>query len=144
MKTFEIFEKYISVRKSIVKVEHVLTTINTQLELDDTKFYSIYLCLHEAFINAIYHGNLLDNSKYVELYVYVEDDVLTIQITDQGEGVEVSKLPNPLNVENFLKDSGRGIFLICHYTDNVKFEKNQRGFHVIMHFNMKKNDDTQV
>jgi serine/threonine-protein kinase RsbW len=54
-------------------------------------------------------------------------DALVITVADQGQGLDPSKIPDPLAPENLLKTSGRGIFLIRSFMDEVQFRTLQPG-----------------
>ena len=138
MKTFEIYEKYPSTKKSLSDVDRTVTSIKNHLQLDESLFYVVHLGIYEIFINALYHGNKLDASKFVEFHSYIEGNFLTIEITDQGEGFDFSAIPNPLEEENILKDSGRGVFITSHYADSLHFEKTRRGFCATLTFDLEK------
>ena len=138
MITFEIYEKYPSIRKSISDIDEILHSIKHQTQLEDEKFHCIRLCINEIFINAIYHGNKFDASKFVEFHSYIENNILTVSVTDQGDGFDVNDVPDPLVEKNIIKDSGRGIFIISHYADSVSFQKTKRGFNTAITFYLEK------
>jgi serine/threonine-protein kinase RsbW len=48
---------------------------------------------------------------------------LIVRIADQGPGLDPSNLPDPLAPENILRGSGRGIFLIRAFMDEVHFRQ---------------------
>jgi serine/threonine-protein kinase RsbW len=48
---------------------------------------------------------------------------LVIRIADQGKGLDPDTLPDPLAPENLLRGSGRGIFLIRSFMDDVQFRQ---------------------
>ena len=50
-----------------------------------------------------------------------------ITIRDQGKGLDPDKIPDPLAPENLLKTSGRGIFLIRSFMDEVEISPSQTG-----------------
>jgi serine/threonine-protein kinase RsbW len=135
---FELFEKFRSTRKSIADVKNILSMVKEKIGLDEMLYYSIYLCVYEIFINAVFHGNKIDSSKYVELYIVFEKNILTIDIVDQGEGFVLEAVPNPLAAENMLRDSGRGIFIATNFADSIKFQKDQRGFCTQLSFDINK------
>jgi serine/threonine-protein kinase RsbW len=85
------------------------------------------MSVRETVTNAIQHGNKLDQSKHVEIQYEVGPDRLTISVRDQGSGFRVSDLPNPLDPENLLKPSGRGIFYIRSFMDEVEFRPLSQG-----------------
>ena len=44
-----------------------------------------------------------------------------ITVRDPGDGFDPSSIPNPLEPQNMLKSSGRGIFLINGLMDEVQY-----------------------
>ena len=78
----------------------------------------------ECISNAIIHGNQSNKNKLVHLELKAEEDQLQFIIEDEGEGFDLEQLPDPTSPENIAKPGGRGIFLIRHLTDEVKFEEN--------------------
>jgi len=83
--------------------------------------FNIKLALHEAIINAVKHGNKMKQHLNVQVEIIKEDGQLTIQVTDQGEGFDFKKIPDPITPENLEKLNGRGIFLIQNAMDRVEF-----------------------
>lgn len=64
----------------------------------------------EAVGNAIVHGNHSDKNKKVDIALKIHDNTLRLEVQDQGHGVNINELPDPLAPENLLKPCGRGIF----------------------------------
>jgi serine/threonine-protein kinase RsbW len=85
--------------------------------------YHISMAVREAMVNAVMHGNAYDPAKKVELSFENDGTSLIIRIADQGEGIDPDKLPDPLEPANILRGSGRGIFLIRSFMDEVQFRK---------------------
>jgi len=139
MKYFEFFEKYPSVRKSISNIEQVIQKLQEAITLNETQLFNINLCVVEAFTNAIFHGNKIDPHKFVELHIVAEENEIKICITDQGSGFDEQSIPNPLDVENLLKESGRGVFFMRNFCNKLDYIYSQRGFSVLMHFNLNEN-----
>src|SRR6476660_2359089 len=86
--------------------------------LDEDALHWVSVAIRESVINAIKHGNKSDTAKHV--FVEFETDTggvpeLAIRVRDQGEGFEPEMVANPLDPENLLKSSGRGIFLIRNF-----------------------------
>ena len=71
----------------------------------------ISMAVREAAVNAVLHGNAYDPEKKVKLDFERTGNELVITIRDQGKGLDMAKIPDPLAPENLLKTSGRGIFL---------------------------------
>ena len=82
-------------------------------------------------INAIKHGNKSDTSKHVYVEFETGADAaipaLAIRVRDEGEGFDPETLANPLDPENLLKSSGRGIFLIRNFMDDVRLQRAPEG-----------------
>ncbi len=91
---------------------------NTDLESNLRLVYT------EAIVNAIVHGNKSDKSKKVIVVAEITYEKMIVSIEDMGEGFDFQKINNPLEEDNLLKSSGRGIYLIKAIMDEVKFEKN--------------------
>lgn len=82
---------------------------------------NVYLTLNEALANAVRHGNREDPEKHVHVEAELTSDRVTIWVTDEGPGFDPGTLPDPTAVENLLKTSGRGIFLMRCYMDEVEY-----------------------
>ena len=94
---------------------------------DDDTTHWIGMSVRESVTNAIQHGNKLDPDKKVDIRFEVTPDHLEITVKDEGNGFQVEKLPNPLDPENLLKPSGRGIFYIRSFMDEVEFLTHSQG-----------------
>jgi anti-sigma regulatory factor (Ser/Thr protein kinase) len=80
------------------------------------------LALQEALANGIRHGCKGDTSKQVQCIVTCDEhDGVVIVVRDPGDGFDPAKVPHPLETENKLKPSGRGVFLINQLMDEVAF-----------------------
>jgi len=99
--------------------DHVARSVG----LDDEAMHWIGVAVRECVINAIKHGNRGDLEKHVFVEFTAapraEPPALTICVRDQGEGFDPTEIANPLAPENLLKSSGRGIFLIRTFMDDV-------------------------
>jgi len=105
--------------------------IARELGLDDESIHWVGVAVRESVINAIKHGNGNDTAKHV--FVEFETDrvdrapALTIRVRDQGDGFEPEALADPMAPENLLKASGRGIFLIKSFMDDVRLQRAPQG-----------------
>lgn len=97
----------------------------------DDVVHWIGMAVREAVANAIKHGNKLDLEKRVSARLWIENGVLTITIEDEGEGFIPEQVENPLNPENIMKTSGRGIFYINTFMDEVKYGFGKSGGTVV-------------
>jgi serine/threonine-protein kinase RsbW len=71
----------------------------------------------------VVHGNRYNRRKQVHVNVSISGVRLTIRISDQGEGFEMQEVPDPLNDNNLLRHSGRGLFLMGAFMDEMKVRK---------------------
>ena len=95
---------------------------------DEDTTHWIILAVREGISNAIKHGNHCDNNKKVVVRMTYDNNELLVTIEDQGEGFDPTQVQNPLLPENLLKSTGRGIFYIKSFMDEVKYEfKKNRG-----------------
>ncbi|HSW38787.1 MAG TPA: ATP-binding protein [Acidobacteriota bacterium] len=91
------------------------------MHFDADTAHWIGMSVRESVTNAIQHGNKLDPQKKVDICFEIKPDRLCITVRDQGRGFEAGSIPNPLEGDNLLKPSGRGIFYIRTFMDEVRF-----------------------
>lgn len=88
-------------------------------QANDHDIFSIRLALEEALVNAIKHGNQMDENKKVHVRFRVLPERFDIGITDEGPGYDPVDIPDPLADENLERPCGRGLFLMKHYMTEV-------------------------
>jgi serine/threonine-protein kinase RsbW len=111
-------------------VQVVSDHLSRRVGLDDDAMHWVGVAIRESVINAIKHGNRNDSSKrvFVEFGTSTGDaPELSIRVRDQGEGFDPELVANPLDPENLLKSSGRGIFLIRNFMDDVQLRRAPEG-----------------
>jgi serine/threonine-protein kinase RsbW len=98
---------------------------------DEDAIHWIGVAVRESVINAIKHGNREHPDKIVTIeFRFTPEDQpteLVIQVRDQGEGFEVEEVADPLAPENLLKSSGRGIFFMRSFMDDVQMQRAPQG-----------------
>ncbi len=80
--------------------------------------FCVRLCLEEALVNAVQHGNKNDPGRRVNLEIFEQDGRCVIQIRDEGEGFD----PLGVTMPDCETLGGRGVCLIKHYMDDVSFD----------------------
>jgi serine/threonine-protein kinase RsbW len=115
-----------SLIENIKIIESFIDNARENFEIDDDIYGNIMISVTECISNAIIHGNRHDKSKLVHLELLMEDELLRFVIEDEGPGFDINELKDPTEPENIEKPGGRGIFLIKHLTDEVKFEEEGR------------------
>lgn len=81
--------------------------------------FGIDMAVREAVTNAVVHGNRQDENKTVEVTLKSSPDAVEISVHDQGAGFNPEAVPDPTVEENILKASGRGIFFMRSFMDEV-------------------------
>ena len=122
--------------RNLITVEEFVNYFAVDLKIDAEKLPGLLLSITEACTNAIIHANKSDESKMVTIDVTKEDNQLIIRIKDQGKGFDPNQIPDPTETANLLKDSGRGIYLMRVYMDDLKFNITPQGTETILTLNL--------
>ena len=143
----------LSLVHSMVKyLQHTLRCVRLTDESDRLR---VGIAVEEALLNALYHGNLEVSSDLKEtdpnlfeetalqrsleepyrnrrIFVdaLVSRESASVTIRDEGQGFDPSSLPDPCDLENLEKPSGRGILLMRSFMDEIRF--NERGNEVTL------------
>ncbi len=114
--------------ENIELAEHVLGELAAEVGLSEEILYWAGMALREAVANAIKHGNKLNPEKRVFVSMHVEPGVrLDIVVEDEGDGFDPARLSDPTEPENILRQSGRGVFYMRHFMDEVRFRPGADG-----------------
>jgi serine/threonine-protein kinase RsbW len=89
--------------------------------------FGIEMAVREAITNSMVHGNQEDETKTVEVIFNCLGNKLEIEVRDQGEGFDPADVPDPTDPANILKTSGRGIFLMRSFMDEVQWSARPGG-----------------
>jgi serine/threonine-protein kinase RsbW len=108
-------------------VQTITDCITSFMGFDEGSAHWVGMSVRESVTNAIQHGNKLDQTKKVDICYEIAAGYLDISVKDQGKGFRIDDLPNPLDPENLLKPSGRGIFYIRSFMDRVEFRTLSQG-----------------
>jgi serine/threonine-protein kinase RsbW len=113
---------YPSTLDSVDLAEGEILNAAEKTGFDEDERHRIGMAVRECMVNAVVHGNRYNRNKKVHVRVSVGVS-FTIRITDQGEGFEVQEVPDPLHDTNLLRHSGRGLFLMGAFMDDMKVRK---------------------
>jgi serine/threonine-protein kinase RsbW len=119
-----------STLETVDHAEENASRIATELGFQEDEVMQISMAVREGAVNAVLHGNAYAPDKKVILAFERNGDDLVITIRDQGRGINLNEIPNPLAPENLLKTSGRGIFLMRSFMDVVEIRPSQTGTEV--------------
>jgi serine/threonine-protein kinase RsbW len=125
---------------SVNKAEEMADQAASQAGFDEDTRGGISMAVREGMINAVLHGNAYDPVKRVNLTFEQTGPELIVTIADEGKGFVPEEVPNPLDPENLLKDSGRGIFLMRTFMDEVRFRKLSSGTEITLIKRLQSND----
>jgi serine/threonine-protein kinase RsbW len=116
-----------STLETVDNAEQAATRVAEEAGFGEDEVMQISMAVREAAINAVLHGNAYDPAKKVSLAFEKTARELVIIVRDQGKGLDMDKIPDPLAPENLLKTSGRGIFLMRSFMDQVEIHPSQAG-----------------
>jgi serine/threonine-protein kinase RsbW len=97
---------------------------------DEDSMHWVGVAVRESVINAIKHGNQNDQQKLVHVEFTSStgpEGELAVSIRDEGQGFDPESIADPLAPENMLKSSGRGIFLMRNFMDDVELRRAPQG-----------------
>jgi anti-sigma regulatory factor (Ser/Thr protein kinase) len=107
---------------AISTVTDGVTHVLQEKQWPEADVIAVELAIQEAVANAIRHGCHGDKSKQLQCSVTCnESGEVMITVRDPGTGFDPTAVPNPLEPQNMLKSSGRGIFLINGLMDEVQY-----------------------
>ena len=83
----------------------------------------VLVALDEAIVNAIKHGNKCDPRKAVHIIAEFSVEGVRFTVADEGIGFEREHVPDPTEPCRLLEPNGRGLLLINHIMDEVRFNQ---------------------
>ena len=121
---------------NLITVEEFVNYFAKDIGIPETRMNGLMLSVTEATTNAIKHANKSDESKFVKINVNVVGRKVIISVKDEGIGFDPQKIPDPTEPENLLKDSGRGVYLMRFYMDDLKYNITPTGTETILVLNL--------
>jgi serine/threonine-protein kinase RsbW len=104
-------------------VENAIDEATNEIGISQDSYGKILVSALEAVNNAILHGNKSDPEKTVDIEIEFKSNELKIKVTDQGPGFSPENVPDPTIPENIEALNGRGIYLMSHLADKIKYSK---------------------
>src|SRR5580700_3860059 len=118
---------YPSTLESVDLAEGEILEAAEKAGFDEEDQHRIGMAVRECMVNAVVHGNRYNRNKKVKVHaslaVEAQITCLTVRIADEGEGFEVKEVPDPLHDNNLLRHSGRGLFLMDAFMDEMTVHK---------------------
>ena len=114
-------------------VHEVAEDLARDAHFSKSESLNIGLAVREAVINAIKHGNAMDETKSVEVEFEENEGSFRVRVRDEGPGFDWEQTADPRTERNIFRSSGRGIFFMKHFVDRVAFLRRRgRGTEVIL------------
>jgi serine/threonine-protein kinase RsbW len=113
--------------ESIEEVAQKAAEVASRSGVDETAMFGIDMAVREAVANAVKHGNKFDETKNVTISFTNSSDAFVVVVSDQGAGFNPEDVPDPTSPENLLKASGRGIFFMHNFMDEVEWSHAPEG-----------------
>jgi len=105
--------------ETVAKAANAVADFVSRSGISEELAFGIDMAVREAVTNAVIHGNEQDEQKAVELTLKSSPEAVEITVHDQGQGFSPEEVPDPTREENILKTSGRGIFFMRTFMDEV-------------------------
>jgi serine/threonine-protein kinase RsbW len=118
--------------ESVGEVEAAAGKLALDAGLDEEQRFHVTMAVREAALNAVLHGNEYDPAKQITVSFENTGAALVFTVADQGKGLDPETIPDPLAPENLLRGTGRGIFLIRSFMDEVHFRQLHPGTELTM------------
>jgi serine/threonine-protein kinase RsbW len=123
--------------ENMILVERMIEDVCDLFNISEDYYGNILVAITEAVNNAIYHGNMANPNKNIDIFFKSFPNHISFIVKDEGAGFNFNNLPDPTNPENIEKPNGRGVFLMRKLADKVSFEDN--GSKVVLEFKMAAN-----
>ena len=116
----ETVERFLdSTLASVDHAEEIAVGVAQRAGFEEDDLLKIGMAVRESVVNAVVHGNRYNVNKKVRFSVVKDPQRFTVRVADEGEGFDYEDVPDPLAPENLMRSSGRGIFLIRSFVDEL-------------------------
>jgi len=122
----ETVERFLdSTLASVDHAEEIAVGVAQRAGFEEDDLLKIGMAVRESVVNAVVHGNRYNANKKVSFSVVKNPQRLTVRVADEGEGFDYEDVPDPLAPENLLRSSGRGIFLMRSFMDELLIRRRE-------------------
>ena len=121
---------------NLTKVDNLCTKAIKSCGMKESNGDDFAIAVTELVNNAIHHGNKNNKDKQIFINILIRESKLEAHIKDEGNGFNPDLIGNPLDPDNLMKESGRGIFLIKQLTDSLDFNFTNNGTEIIISKNI--------
>jgi serine/threonine-protein kinase RsbW len=113
--------------ESVDLAESIVKRVAEASGFEEDDVHKIGMAVREGVINAYNYGNQHDRHKKIHITVELEPERMVVHVLDEGKGFELTEVPDPLAEENLLRTSGRGIFLMRAFMDDLSVQRGPDG-----------------
>jgi serine/threonine-protein kinase RsbW len=113
--------------ESVDLAENIVTRVAEAAGFGSEDVHKFGMAVREGVINAYNYGNRQDRRKKIHLTVEFEPERMVVHVLDEGGGFELHEVPDPLAEENLLRTSGRGLFLVRAFMDDLAVRRGSKG-----------------
>lgn len=113
--------------EAVAEAATAVSEFMSRASVSEDAAFGIDMAVREAVTNAVLHGNKLDEKKFVDIVLKRLPETLEITVHDQGRGFNPNDIPDPTQAENIMKTTGRGIFFMRNFMDEVDWVINPVG-----------------
>jgi serine/threonine-protein kinase RsbW len=113
--------------ESVDLAENIVMRVAKASGFGDEDVHKIGMAVREGVINAYNYGNRQDRQKKILLTVELNSEKMVVRVLDEGTGFELAAVPDPLSEENLLRTSGRGLFLMRAFMDELDVQRGHTG-----------------
>ncbi|GGB00770.1 ATP-binding protein [Allosediminivita pacifica] len=111
---------------SLGEVDPVVISLKAQLEaaLSEDKLSALEIAVTEALANAVKHGDTGSAGQPIRVVASIGEAEVRVEIIDAGRqgAVDLFKDVGDIAEVDPLAENGRGLSLICHFVDGLRFE----------------------
>src|SRR5882672_12439834 len=113
--------------EAVAEAAAAVSAFLNRLGIGEEVAFGVDMAVREAVTNAVVHGNKRDEAKLVEVKLRNTPEAFEITVHDQGNGFNPNDVPDPTKDENILRTSGRGIFFMRNFMDEVDWSADPKG-----------------
>jgi len=113
--------------ESVDLAENIVMRVAEAAGFGEDDIHKLGMAVRAGVINAYNYGNCQDRRKKILLGVEFDPEKMVVHIIDEGRGFELTEVADPLAEENLLRTSGRGLFLMRAFTDEMTVQRGPQG-----------------
>jgi serine/threonine-protein kinase RsbW len=113
--------------ESVDLAENLVKRAAEEAGFNTDEVHKFGMAVREGVINAYKYGNCEDRGKKILLTIELDGHRMIVHVVDEGCGFSLADVPDPLSEENLLRTSGRGLFLVRAFMDDLAVLRGPRG-----------------